>query len=263
MCTIPKKVKSGCPQGGILSPILYNLYVSDLPKIIKSYNFQWADDTVLISVIKSINDYNVLQNDIKNFEEYCLEKELKLNECKTRHLRITLRKNCDFPKYLLKNKSIEKTDSHKHLGVTYDSKMSFNGHTSDIIKKSFSKFNFLKQVCKRVNGLTFLQLYKTYILCIIEYSNSCWVPNKSQSDQIERIQRRITDFICGKLGKYDLTYQERLEFLDLKTIKNRREKCALSLVQKIKCNQKYFPNEWADYFVFTDTRNGIFFKTNL
>lgn len=122
------------------------MYISDLPNILNCNNFEWADDTVILSVIKTQNDSIKLQNDLISFENYCTQKGLNINEMKTKHLRIGL-KNYEFC-YKLKNKAIEKVDSHKHLGVIYDSKLRFNLHCSEIYRKCFSKYNFLRYTSK-------------------------------------------------------------------------------------------------------------------
>ena len=125
--SIPKSINSRVAQGGVLSPLEYNIYVSDLPSVLKCNNFEFADDTLLIKIIRNISDINSLQNDINNVEQYCEANELMLNVQKTKHLRVGL-KDCNFPNYKIFNESIETVNSHKHLGVTYDAKMSFNNH---------------------------------------------------------------------------------------------------------------------------------------
>ena len=87
----------------------------------------------------------------------------------------------------MKNQTIESVECHKHLGVYYDRKMTFNRHSSEIIQNSYKKYNFLKNICKTINGKVFLKLYKTYVLPKIEYSNKCWVPTKSQAISIEKV----------------------------------------------------------------------------
>ena len=258
--SISDYVNSGVAQGGVLSPVQYNLYVSDLPNYLKCSNFQWADDTVILSVIKSTDDSVKLQNDLNSFEKYCNEKNLIINETKTKHLRICLKKY-DFC-YKLKNKVIETIDSHKHLGVIYDSKMKFNLHCNEIYQKCFSKFNFLKFVAKKVDGKTFLKLYKTYILPLIEYSNACWVPNSTQLKTVEKIQKKISKYICYKLGKNEFNYEQRLNFLNIKSIESRRKISALKLVFDVKSKSPKIPINWFDHFVFQNTRNGIKLKTD-
>jgi len=73
----------------------------------------------------------------------------------------------------------------------------------DLITKAFSKFNLLKFICHNLNGYVFLKLYKTFILPIIESSNLCFTPNKTQNDRIEKIQKRLNQYICNKLVKYN------------------------------------------------------------
>jgi len=63
--------------------------------------------------------------------------------------------------------------------------------------------------------LCILKLFQTYILPILEYSNLCLTYNSTQSDRLEKIQKRITKFICFRLNKYYLNYDQRLEFLNM------------------------------------------------
>ena len=161
ICSQSVKIRSGVPQGGVLSPEEFNMYVSDIPEILKCNNFEFADDLVIISIVKNTNDIDILQSDLLNLENYCNEKELKLNAQKTKHLRIGL-KDCNLSGYVLQNEIIETVNSHKHLGVTYDNKMSFNFHCNDIINKAYSKYNVMKHICNQVDGQTFLRIYKTY-----------------------------------------------------------------------------------------------------
>ncbi len=118
----------------------------------------------------------------------------------------------NFCGYTLNDICINSVESHKHLGITYDKKMCFNNHCNDIASKAFSKFNLLKHICHNVNGNIFLKLYKSYILPIVEYSNLCYTPTLTQSTKLEKIQKRITKFICFKLGKHNLKYDERLKY---------------------------------------------------
>ena len=230
------------------------MYVSDIPEILKCNNFEFADDLVILSIVKNTKD-----SDLLNLENYCNEKELKLNAQKTKHLRIGL-KNCNLSGYVLQNEIIETVNSHKHLGVTYDNKMSFNFHCNDIINKAYSKYNVMKHICNQVDGQTFLRIYKTYILPIIEYSNLCWTPTQTQSDNIEKIKKRITKYICYKLSKSGLHYEQRLNLLNLKTLKSRRDMKILKIVHKIRSHSFEIPINWFSYLNFyTTNRNAIFY----
>ena len=189
---------------------------------------------------------------------------MTLNDNKSKHMRFTNRKVSLNFIYNINGKTIETVTKHKHLGILYDNKLSFNDHCNDILHKSFSKFKFLKFICRKTDCKTILKLYKTYILPIIEFSCNCWVPNKTQSDLLESIQRHITKYICYKSNNNYLTYEQRLNILDLKSLKHRREINALKLVQKIKCNYNTIPINWFNYFQFYNTtRNGILIKKHM
>jgi hypothetical protein len=86
-----------------LSPQEY----TNLPKILKCFNYEFSDHIVLIQVFKSTKDGDILQNDILNIENCFNENELKLNSQKTKHLRIKKSKDCNFSGYRIKNTDIE------------------------------------------------------------------------------------------------------------------------------------------------------------
>ena len=185
---------------GVLSPTQYNLYVSDAPAHIVSPHFMFADDTLFVKAIKTEPDISILQKDIENFEIYCTEKELILNENKCKHLKVSLKGSIDH-KYVIKQKTIERVKTHKHLGITYDQKMSFNTHCEEVVSKALHKFNYLKIICKRLNGLTFLRLYRTYVLPMIEFSNNCFVPNITQLKHLKRFREKLLNIFVSKWVK--------------------------------------------------------------
>ena len=166
--------------------------------------------------------------------------------------------------YKINDKVIQTVDYHKHLGVTYDLKMVVNIQCKEIISKSIQKFNFLKIICRRVNAKTFLILYKTFILPLIEYSNNCWVSTNSQINDLEKVQKKITKYIFFKLGKTELNYNQRFKLLDIKSIEFRRKFSALKLLYNLKNRPDTNFQNWLEYFQFYQTsRNGIFIKTTL
>jgi len=234
-------VTSGVAQGGVLSPLFYNIYTADLPEHVKVHLFMFADDMVLLNIIYSDSDIDILNNDLNVVFNYCNDNGLKINPCKSEHLRITL-KNANLSFYNINNVIIKGVNVHKHLGLIYDIKMSFNDHTELICKKSLSKFAMLKVVCEHADGHTFLKLYYTYILPIIEYSNFCFVPNKTQFIRIEKIQKKVTKFICNKLNIYNVKYKERLKILNIKSLYSRRLIQILSFLFKMYYKPHNFQN---------------------
>ena len=222
-----------------------------------------ADDIGLVNLIYGIDDCATLQSDLNNTVKYCKLNSLKLNSDKCERLRITLKK-CDLPSYKIENANINIVNKHKHIGVIYDSKLNFNFHVDMIVQKALKKFYILRFLCKRVDGQTFLKLYMTYILPILEYTNLCLTYTKSQCDRIEKVQKRITKFICFKLKKCLLKYEERLKFLKLHSLKKRREIQILKIVFKIRTKSSKICENWLSEIEFYESkRNGILCRVPL
>ena len=158
-----------------------------------------------------------LQNDLKNVSEFCRKNNLRLNPNKCQYMRISLKTN-DVFEYKLEDKTLDQCVFYKQIGIFYDHKLTFDKHIDYILQNANKKFYFLRTICKKANAYKFLKVYQTYIIPILEYSNLCLVLNQGQSDRLESFQRKITKFICFKLGKNNLSYEERLKILKLQTL---------------------------------------------
>ena len=254
---------SGIIQGGVLSPLFFNIYTSDIINHIQSKLFLFADDMVIVRPIHDINDCLVIQNDLNSIQNYCELNNLKLNPLKCESMRITLKNNTIFD-YKLNDISLQNVDKHKQIGILYDSRLVFDFHTDMISEKSLKKFYVIKNICKRVDSKTFLKLYQTFVIPILEYSNLSLVYTESQSDKLEKIQRRITKYICSKDKKFDLKYEKRLEFLNIFSLNKRRKIQILKQLFNIKINSKFANNKWLNELQFyNNERNGIFCKINV
>ena len=93
---------------GVGSPLMFNLNVKDLPNVTKfTKPYQFADDSVLLKVISCIIDVNNLQSDINDLNNWCLEKNLKLNPSKFEHMGFTFKNVKYLPKYIINNKKYQ------------------------------------------------------------------------------------------------------------------------------------------------------------
>lgn len=242
-------VISGCFQGGILSPTLFNVYTSDMINCVNSFMYSYADDTVLLRPIFDENDCNILQNDLTNICFYCENNFLKLNHDKSVFLRIT-NKTTDYFNYQINGVTLNRIETHKHIGVYYDSKMRFNDHVNYLVEKAMKRFYTIRYLSKRLNPNIILKLYMTYIIPILEYSNLCLVLTKTQMNLIENVQRKVSRFICFKSGKCDLDYEARLKFLDIDSLDKRRKIQLMKLIFKIRNRFKEIPIHWFNELEF-------------
>ena len=201
-------ISSGVLQGGIMSPRFFNIYTADMRNCITSNLFCFADDTIIMRPIYKEEDCKVLQNDIDNMINYLNLNHLKVNSSKCKCMRIS-NKTTTLYKYNVNGISLDYVLEHKRIGINYDTKMSFKSHINYIIEKTYKKFNLIRFLGKDMNGSTMINLYKTYILPILEYSNLCLTFNMSQNKRLENVQRKKTRYLCLKLNIFNFDYEKR------------------------------------------------------
>ena len=110
-----QKVLSGVPQGSILGPLLFTIYVNDLPQSISSSVFMFADNTRLIHPIHTTNDHNHLQSDLNYLLQWCAKWQLNFNISKCRYIHYG--KKHAFGGYNINGQPLTSVDYHKDLGV--------------------------------------------------------------------------------------------------------------------------------------------------
>ena len=127
-----EEVLSGVPQGSILGPLLFVLFINDLVHVLDSKTniLLYDDDTKIWRKISSIDDQHQLQNDIDELYNWSLRNKIKFHPNKCKVLRVTLKRNrLDF-EYKMNNISLEKSDYEKDLGVIVSNKLSWSKHQS-------------------------------------------------------------------------------------------------------------------------------------
>jgi hypothetical protein len=177
------KIRRGCPQGGILSPFLWNLVVDDLlsysAKDTPGYLQAFADD--LVSLAEG-NDLDVIwdrtRRTINTIVNWCQTKELSISALKTKVVMFTWNKKWTLRPIKVGNTTIALSESAKFLGVTLDSKLNFNEHLTNITKRATASL----MQCRRAVGPTWglnpktcNWMYTTIIRPILTYCCSIWI----------------------------------------------------------------------------------------
>ena len=136
------KVTSGVPQGSILGPLLFLIFVNDLPNIASSTAKLFADDTKLYRQIKNIRDCDILQDDLNEFSAWSKIWLINFNALKCIVLRI--REAIRYI-YTLDGVNLESVDSQKDLGVTISKTLKPATHIDIITKKAYQKIGMIKR----------------------------------------------------------------------------------------------------------------------
>ncbi|MFI5406894.1 MAG: RNA-directed DNA polymerase, partial [Nitrososphaerales archaeon] len=244
-CSDWKTVSSGIPQGSVLGPLLFVIYINDLPLSCNSKGelFLFADDAKLFNHISCIEDSVQLLEGCQLLQDWCEKWLMKLNINKCKVLSIGHKPSKDF-KYGFSTvdsgfTELEHVNVIKDLGVTVDSDLSFVTHINEKVNKAFQMIGLINRNFINIDRVTFLLLYKSMIRSHLEYAHAVWSPYKSFIiENLEKVQKRATKlvFCCKKLS-----YQQRLEYLQLPTLKFRRLRGDMIETYKI-LNRKYDPD---------------------
>lgn len=257
-----KPVTSGVPQGSILGPFLFLLFINDMPNSITSASTAlFADDCKVFKSVHSLDDCASLQNDLSAMHAWSQKWQMSFNVTKCKVLTITRSRSPFIYQYHIDGTNLDRVGEFKDLGITFDSNLKFTSHINSLISKS----NKLCGIIKRAIGYhapqnVKVQLYKSLVRPNLEYSTQVWSPYfKNEILSIESVQRSMTRYI---LNYPDSSYSDRCTILEFLPLSYRRE--VFDLVFIYKCIHRLFDVDFSNEFfiVPTDTslrsaQNGI------
>ena len=195
--------KSGVPQGSSISPILFILYVADIPIPHKSVHLsQFADDIKLFSNGKRLEKiYKHMQAALDGLVRFCGQWRIGLNSSKTVEVLFGHKLNFTPIKLTLLGRPVERAPFNKFLGVTFDRKSSFDKHVSLIHTKAFVRLIYLKRIYTQDYGpsaSTMLRLFKIFIRPLFEYGSVATITaNPRILNKWEGIQSSYIAHILG------------------------------------------------------------------
>ena len=193
----PIDVISGVPQGTVLGPLLFLVYINDLPDCVSSSCGLFADDCLLYRPIHTTDDSRFLQEDLLRIEEWANKWMMTFNTDKCEVLQVTL-SNPKPTSYFLYNNQLRMVSHAKYLGVILDSKMNFNKHITTICRKANSVLALLKRNLYHCNSQIRSQAYFLYVRPILEYASIVWAPyTKTNIEKLESVQRRAARFVVS------------------------------------------------------------------
>jgi len=222
------KVTSGVPQGSHLGPLLFNLFINDLPAVIKHCTIlMFADDVKLCHSYNDPCEQYFIQADLNNLSEWCRANGLTLNTDKCKVMCFSWR-SLFVPSYMLNGVHLEVVSEFRDLGVLMDPKLTFNNHINAIICKARSMLGFIKRwSIEFKDPYTPKLLFTALVRPLLEYASPVWCPSYAvHSDAIESVQKQFLLFALRGLP-WDPSlslppYEHRLKLIRLPTLKSRR-----------------------------------------
>ena len=194
-------VISGVPQGSIIGPSLFVLFLNDIPAGLTEGTSisMYADDTKIWRIIEHENDHLILQNDIDYLTDWALRNQMKFHPSKCKVLMVS---NTRPPLidilpqiqyyYSLGNDILEYCDAEKDLGIIMNGNLNFTDHVNMLYAKANQKFGLLRRTCHFIDNFRIRRaLYLTMIRSIFEHCPIVWRPSSNTAiNKLESIQKR-------------------------------------------------------------------------
>ena len=193
-------VKCGVPQGSILGPLLFIIYINDIVNVSNILNMVlFADDTNLFLTGNKIEEITLILNvELCKLSRWFKLNELSLNISKTNYIvfRQKNKKLSNVPDILIDNNKIDMVHSSKFLGVIINERLTFCDHIKLIKQKISKSLGILKYVRYKLSHTILRSLYFTLINPYYEYCNLVWSSNRYVGE-IVTLQKKAVRIICG------------------------------------------------------------------
>ena len=259
-----KPVLSGVPQGSILGPILFVLFINDMcTGLSPGTNLAlYADDTKIWRVINSEADHNILQNDIAYLNDWAKRNRMNFHPQKCKVVSVSHREPpllgiLPFIQYYysLGECLLDYADNEKDLGVIINKKLNFNDHCTQLLSKAKQIFGLTRRTCDFVNDVKRKRvLFLSLIRSQFEHCSPVWRPiNKSMIDRFENFQKRCIKWILSEenisYGAANV-YLNKCRQVNILPLEKRFDLNDLLFFHKVVYN--LLPHKLPDYLSFFD-----------
>ena len=224
-------VTSGVPQGSVLGPVMFGIYVNDMVDGIDSYMNLFADDAKMMRRVESVNDCRNLQEDLDKISDWSKtwKMEFNLRKCKVLEFgRSERRVHWD---YRMDEVSLEKSGVEVDLGVTITEGLTPDRHISRITGEVMNLLRRVKMAFTYLDSDMMRKFIVSLVRPRLEYAATVWSPHlKKDIMKLERVQRAATKMVPELR---DLPYEDRLRIMNLPSLEDRRERGDLISVYKM------------------------------
>jgi len=222
-------VKSGVPQGSILGPLLFTIYINDLEEGLVNPVLKFADDTKMWGVVDNQEDVGRLQGDLDTLLNWSKVNHMPFNvdKCKIMHIG----RNNQKAKYMMSNQILQETKEEKDLGVFFSNTFKPSFNCNKVCKAANKMVGLIRRNIVNKTAESMMILYKTLVRPKLDYCIPAWRPySRKDINALEKVQKRFTKMIHGCRA---LKYEERLHKLSITTLEERHNRADLIQVFKI------------------------------
>lgn len=197
------EVTSGVPQGSVLGPLLFLIFINDIHVNVTSQLRLFADDCAVYTRIKNGEGSGQLQADLDRIEQWCGEWGMQLNVKKCVHVSFTRKKNKFDTQYYLSNELVTNENKVKYLGVILSSDCTWDSQIDDVIMRAGRALGFVQRNLKNATQKIKELAYLAYVRPLLDYACTVWDPSKkNRIDGLEKIQNRAARFVLGQYDRF-------------------------------------------------------------
>lgn len=215
-----RDVVSGVPQGSVLGPTYFILYVNDMPEVVHNHIRLFADDAKIFCGLARNGGSESLQTDLDNLLEWSRKWQLSFNASKCRVMHMGTKNSKQ--SYKMGETTLEDATEEKDLGVIVDDQLKFDQHFELIVNKANRTLGLMRRSFVNIDKEMFSMLYKSLVRTNLEYCNAVAFPQSvKQARMLESVQRRATKLVSEVRS---LEYCDRLRKLSLPSLCYRRDR---------------------------------------
>jgi hypothetical protein len=212
-------IKAGVPQGSVLGPLLFLIFINDLTHVIRHCKIRlFADDTCLFIEVDDPNDTaELVDEDLEAINDWANKWHVSFSPPKTEEMIVSNRRSRTVhPPLTLNGQQIKQVLHHKHLGLTLSHDLTWSEHISQVVEKATRRLGIMRTLKYKLDRLSLERIYMAFVRPILEYGDIVWDSTLQALDPLEAIQRNAARIVtgasarCSTKGLYDETAWEPL-----------------------------------------------------
>ena len=224
-------INASVPQGSILGPLLFSVFIDDLGDECENTLYLYADDSTLFCEIRTGNDSKAatasLNRDLERMRMWADKWKVTFEPSKCKALTISRKRNPTREDLFFGNTKLAEKDELEILGVTIDKKLTWTKHISNIAARAGQKLGALRRVANKLDAKGRATVYKAQVRSVMEYASLCWMSASTTSLKLlDSIQSKALRIIGVN------EQQARLE-LNIPSLLHRRQVAATAVIYKM------------------------------